>query len=195
MGNATIQPTMYFSLRNVPMFSGPYMITDVNHSIKPGAFDTVITGIRQPVYSVQKIDSYIQSIKQNLENFNILYSHATQTFIYASEFYNIDEEILKGFDRPNVIIFCPKLHWKFVYATAVETHFWLGNTISLYRDLTNSWLNEYKNYSDDIAYQGNYINFIQQLEDFGYETVWPPDHASYHQTIKELNKSFITDYF
>ena len=63
------------------------------------------------------------------------------------------------------------------------------------KEVLYSWLNEYKNYSDDIAYQGNYINFIQQLEDFGYETVWPPDHASYHQTIKELNKSFITDYF
>jgi hypothetical protein len=66
MGNAIIQPTMYFNLRYVPMFSGPYMILEVNHSIKPGTFDTVITGIRQPVYSLPKIDNYIQSIKQNL---------------------------------------------------------------------------------------------------------------------------------
>ena len=26
LGNAMIQPTMYFNLRHVPMFNGPYMI-------------------------------------------------------------------------------------------------------------------------------------------------------------------------
>jgi hypothetical protein len=59
MGNAMIQPTMYFNLRYVPMFSGPYMILDVTHSIKPGSFDTIISGIRQPVYSLPKIDLLI----------------------------------------------------------------------------------------------------------------------------------------
>jgi hypothetical protein len=34
MGNAMIQPTMYFNLRNVPMFRGPYMIQDVEHTIR-----------------------------------------------------------------------------------------------------------------------------------------------------------------
>jgi len=66
MGNALIQPTMYFNLRYVPMFSGPYLITEVNHRISPGEFDTIISGIRQPVYSLPKIDNYIQSIQQNL---------------------------------------------------------------------------------------------------------------------------------
>ena len=66
LGNALIQPTMYFNLRHVPMFNGPYMILEVNHSIKPGSFDTTFQGVRQPVYSVAKIDSLVQSIKQNL---------------------------------------------------------------------------------------------------------------------------------
>jgi hypothetical protein len=48
------------------MFSGPYMILEVNHSIKPGSFETSFQGIRQPVYSVAKIDNLVQSIKQNL---------------------------------------------------------------------------------------------------------------------------------
>jgi hypothetical protein len=57
---------MYFNLRNVPMFSGPYMITSVNHTITPGHFETVIEGIRQPTASLPKIENYIQSLKTTL---------------------------------------------------------------------------------------------------------------------------------
>jgi hypothetical protein len=66
MGNAMIQPTMYFNLRHVPMFSGPYMILSVNHNISPGTFDTIIEGVRQPIASLPKIDAYLQSLKTNL---------------------------------------------------------------------------------------------------------------------------------
>ena len=66
MGNAMIQPTMYFNLRYVPMFSGPYMIQKVNHTITPGNFETVFEGIRQPTASLPKIDNYLQSLKTSL---------------------------------------------------------------------------------------------------------------------------------
>jgi len=66
MGNAMIQPTMYFNLRYVPMFSGPYMIQRVDHSISPGSFQTTFEGIRQPTASLPKIDNYIQSLKSTL---------------------------------------------------------------------------------------------------------------------------------
>jgi hypothetical protein len=66
MGNAMIQPTMYFNLRYVPMFSGPYMIQKVNHTITPGNFETVFEGIRQPTASLPKVDNYIQSLKTTL---------------------------------------------------------------------------------------------------------------------------------
>jgi hypothetical protein len=66
MGNALIQPTMYFNLRYVPMFSGPYMILEVNHSISPGEFSTMVTGVRQPIASLPKIDSYLQTLRTKL---------------------------------------------------------------------------------------------------------------------------------
>ena len=66
MGNAMIQPTMYFNLRYVPMFSGPYMIQRVDHSISPGSFQTTFEGIRQPTASLPKVDNYIQSLKSTL---------------------------------------------------------------------------------------------------------------------------------
>ena len=66
LGNALLQPTMYFNLRNVPMFYGPYMIQDVTHTIQPGNFVTSFTGVRQGKYDLPVIDSFLQSINQNL---------------------------------------------------------------------------------------------------------------------------------
>jgi len=66
LGNALLQPTMYFNLRHVPMFNGPYMIQQVEHSIQPGQFQTTFQGIRQGVYDLPAIDNFIQSINQNL---------------------------------------------------------------------------------------------------------------------------------
>jgi hypothetical protein len=66
MGNAMIQPTMYFNLRHVPMFSGPYMIQKVNHVITPGNFETTFEGIRQPTASLPLVENYIQSLKTSL---------------------------------------------------------------------------------------------------------------------------------
>jgi hypothetical protein len=66
MGNALIQPTMYFNLRHVPMFNGPYLITEVKHTVQPGTFQTSFSGIRQGIYDLPAIDNYLQSINQNL---------------------------------------------------------------------------------------------------------------------------------
>ncbi len=46
LGNAMIQPMMYFQLDNIPMFHGAYLITHVKHSIKPNTMSTVFTGVR-----------------------------------------------------------------------------------------------------------------------------------------------------
>jgi murein DD-endopeptidase MepM/ murein hydrolase activator NlpD len=46
MGNAMIQPMMYFQLDNIPMFHGAYLITNVSHSITPNSMSTNFTGTR-----------------------------------------------------------------------------------------------------------------------------------------------------
>jgi hypothetical protein len=66
LGNALLQPTMYFNLRHVPMFNGPYLITNVTHSVQPGNFQTQFEGVRQGIYDLPSIDNFIQSINQNL---------------------------------------------------------------------------------------------------------------------------------
>lgn len=66
LGNAMIQPMMYFNLRHVPMFNGPYMILSVEHVISPGSFQTQFTGVRQGIFDLPAIDNFIQQINQNL---------------------------------------------------------------------------------------------------------------------------------
>ena len=66
LGNALLQPMMYFNLRHVPMFNGPYMITDVQHAISSGTFQTTFNGIRQGIFDLPAIDSFLQSMNANL---------------------------------------------------------------------------------------------------------------------------------
>jgi hypothetical protein len=66
LGNALIQPTMYFNLRYVPMFYGPYLVTQVEHSIQPGSFTTKFNGIRQGLFDLPLMDKFIQSVNKNL---------------------------------------------------------------------------------------------------------------------------------
>lgn len=46
MGDAMIQPMMYFQLNSVPMYHGAYMITRVKHNITPNTMTTSFTGVR-----------------------------------------------------------------------------------------------------------------------------------------------------
>jgi len=66
LGNALLQPTMYFNLQHVPMFNGPYLITEISHNITPGNFETTITGVRQGIFDLPAIDNFLQSINKNL---------------------------------------------------------------------------------------------------------------------------------
>lgn len=52
MGNAQIQPLMYFQLLNIPMWHGAYMIFHVEHTMTPGNMITKFRG--------QKMSKYIQ---------------------------------------------------------------------------------------------------------------------------------------
>lgn len=46
LGNASIQPLMYFQLFNVPLFHGAYVIQHVTHHISQGNMETKFTGVR-----------------------------------------------------------------------------------------------------------------------------------------------------
>ena len=66
MGNALIQPTTYFQLRYVPMFSGPYLIMDVSHTITPNDMTTTFTGVRVGITSLPKVTDMLATIQEKL---------------------------------------------------------------------------------------------------------------------------------
>jgi hypothetical protein len=64
MGNVMIQPTMYFYLKNIPMFRGSYWITEVNHQIRTGNIETTFKGTRIPIQSLPNPeDSFLASYR------------------------------------------------------------------------------------------------------------------------------------
>lgn len=64
MGNVMIQPTMFFYLKNVPMFKGSYWITEVSHNIRNNNITTTFKGSRLPYTSLPDLsDSFMSSYK------------------------------------------------------------------------------------------------------------------------------------
>jgi hypothetical protein len=64
MGNVMIQPTMFFYLKNVPMFKGSYWITEVSHNIRNNNIVTNFKGSRIPRASLpDPEDSFMSSYR------------------------------------------------------------------------------------------------------------------------------------
>ena len=66
MGNVMIQPTMYFVLRHVPMFYGPYWIYEVNHNVSNRGFDTDFKGTRIPKYSLPSVNNLLINVNKKI---------------------------------------------------------------------------------------------------------------------------------
>jgi hypothetical protein len=70
LGCALMQPTMYFQLRHVPLFYGPYQILEVKHTINATKFSTSFDGVRQSKYEVVEPDNVNSFVRKNyLENY------------------------------------------------------------------------------------------------------------------------------
>jgi hypothetical protein len=77
LGNAMIQPMMYFQLDNIPMFRGAYLINKVTHSIKPNHMTTQFTGVRLRAVETPLIDkkklymSWLAALTNNPDLLNL----------------------------------------------------------------------------------------------------------------------------
>ena len=64
MGDVMIQPTMYFYLKNIPLFRGSYWITEVTHTIRTTGIETSFKGSRIPLQSLPNpTDSFLASYR------------------------------------------------------------------------------------------------------------------------------------
>lgn len=64
LGNAMVQPFMYFYLEGVPMFYGLYLVTRVNHTISANTMETHVTAVRMRQTMTKMVD--IESLYYNL---------------------------------------------------------------------------------------------------------------------------------
>lgn len=62
LGNAMIQPTHYFELKNIPLFSGSYVVLNVEHTIRPNHMKTTFNGVRILRYPNPIVDNFAESI-------------------------------------------------------------------------------------------------------------------------------------
>lgn len=68
MGNAQIQPLMYFQLMNIPMFRGTYMIISVTHNISQGNMVTSFKGVKMSKYCVPYTSNWFSLMPQEIES-------------------------------------------------------------------------------------------------------------------------------
>jgi len=62
MGNAQVTPMMYIQLLNIPLFNGAYMITSVQHDMKPGYMTTKFKAIKMSKRCPRYVDSaYVET--------------------------------------------------------------------------------------------------------------------------------------
>lgn len=80
MGNAQIQPLMYFQLLNIPMWRGAYMIFNVSHTMTPGNMVTKFKGMKMSKNPVPILSKYWSFVIGNDENGNPIYSDGEFSF-------------------------------------------------------------------------------------------------------------------
>ena len=107
MGNVMIQPTMFFYLKNIPMFRGSYWITEVSHNIQGNKINTTFKGSRIPYASLpDPKDSFFSSYRVY---FDKITNDAVAKVKQASELGTTTEIPFKGNDgRSSTIDMGPK---------------------------------------------------------------------------------------
>lgn len=71
MGNAQIQPLMYFQLLNIPMWRGTYMIFNVQHNMTPGNMSTKFKGMKLCATPIPFATSYMTYLTPNDRGYGI----------------------------------------------------------------------------------------------------------------------------
>jgi predicted chitinase len=114
LGNMMIQPTMYFYLRYIPLFSGLYLITKVSHSIQPNNVVTNFEGVRMSSLNFPLVSEFISTLtKEILEKGvnNVLAAITPNTEYYKNLSSDVKTNIntiysklkLKGITNNNMI--------------------------------------------------------------------------------------------
>jgi len=100
LGNMMIQPTMYFYLRYIPLFSGLYLITKVSHSIQPNNVVTNFEGVRMSTLNFPLVTQFISTLTKE-----ILEKNANNINFSTKENPNYWDNLKPGVIKSNIITF------------------------------------------------------------------------------------------
>lgn len=68
LGCAWVQPLMYFTLLNIPMWRGTYRVYQVKHNLRPGNMETTFTGCRMAGISNPQREEWLEKTVNNQHN-------------------------------------------------------------------------------------------------------------------------------
>jgi len=100
LGNMMIQPTMYFYLRYIPLFSGLYLITKVSHSIQPNNVVTNFEGVRMSTLNFPLVTQFISTLTKE-----ILEKGANNINFSTKQNPNFWDNLKPGVIKNNIISF------------------------------------------------------------------------------------------
>lgn len=110
-------------------------------------------------------------------------------FLYASEFYALYLDSLKEFDRPNVTIFCPKINITFNFAQVHPWHYWLSDTVSLYKHYIPNWLDSLIINQPKEKYFDVLLGHQRQSRDYLYNQLQTIDKSKIHLSYQKKRQS------
>lgn len=93
MGNAQIQPLMYFQLLNIPMWRGAYMIFNVSHNMTPGNMTTRFKAMKMSKNPVPILSSYWSWIPEAMANGDNPYSGDYSDASVGGEFGSLPDKV------------------------------------------------------------------------------------------------------
>jgi hypothetical protein len=197
LGNVLIQPTMYFNLRHVPMFYGPYMITEVSHTITPGRFETIFNGTRQSIASLPPLPDFIQSLNTNLvQNIKTKLKNDRQNGVnLTTNIKNEQDQIINSVNGvakiSDSVEYCQSglsVNYKtYVHNDEVETILTLTNAKTLINSI--STIESVRTMIFVTMYINSISNDKTYLTSFDYNYGLAPLNVSYGGDLSKLFKS------
>lgn len=161
MGNAQIQPLMYFQLLNIPMWRGAYMIFNVSHTMTPGNMVTKFKGMKMSKNPVPILSKYWSFVKGTDESGNNVYSDGDNVGDYdAAEFKSsgIDSGVTdKGASADNLNEYHPPKG----YCSGVGSKYYNRGSNNYYMPQLNTY--EFKMNNNETFNLKHAINFIYNM--------------------------------
>lgn len=186
MGNAQIQPLMYFQLLNIPMWRGAYMIFNVSHTMTPGNMVTKFKGMKMSKNPVPIVSKYWSFVNGSDDNSNNIQGNDDTVGDYeATDFKKsgIDNNISnKGASADNMDMYKPLKG----YCEGVDSKYYNRGDNNYYMPQLSTY--EFKMLNDKTFNLKHTINFIYNMAHITTVDIYRKKTSNNETSDNEENK-------